>query len=174
MRSIIVTALSLFLICAVAAGALAYVNTVTAPTIAANNAAAEDKARGEVLPAAESFEEKTAPDGTVYYEGKSSGTTVGCVFTTSAKGYGGDVAIMTGIDTEGKVTGISILEINETPGLGMNAKKDSFRNQYVGKSGELAVNKDGGEIVAITSATVTSRAVTKAVNAALALYDSVA
>ena len=59
-------------------------------------------------------------------------------------------------------------------GLGMNAKKDDFRQQYVGKSGELAVNKDGGEIVAITSATVTSRAVTKAVNEALALYESVA
>ena len=86
----------------------------------------------------------------------------------------GDIDIMTGVDAEGKVTGIRILSIEETPGLGMNAKKDSFRQQYVGKSGELAVNKDGGEIVAITSATVTSRAVTKAVNQALALYDSVA
>ena len=174
MRSIVVTAVSLFLICAAAAGALAYVNSVTAPTIAANNAAAADKARGEVLPAADAFEEKTAPDGTVYYLGKSGPDAAGYVFTTSAKGYGGDVEIMTGVDAEGKVTGVSILTINETPGLGMNAKKDDFRQQYVGKSGELAVNKDGGEIVAITSATVTSRAVTKAVNEALALYESVA
>ena len=173
-KSILVTALSLFLICAVAAGALAYVNTVTAPTIAANNAAAADKARGEVLPEADSFEEKTAPDGTVYYVGVSGGGPVGYVFTTSAKGYGGDVEVMTGVDTEGKVTGISLLTINETPGLGMNAKKDGFLNQFKGKSGELAVNKDGGEIVAVTSATVTSRAVTRAVNQALALYESVA
>ncbi len=173
-KSILITALSLFLICAVAAGALAYVNSVTAPTIAANNAAAADKSRGEVLPAADSFEEKNAPDGAVYYVGKSGADVVGYVFTTAAKGYGGDVEIMTGIDVGGKITGISILTINETPGLGMNAKKDSFREQYVGKSGELAVNKDGGEIVAITSATVTSRAVTGAVNQALALYESVA
>ena len=173
-KSILITALSLFLICAVAAGALALVNTVTAPTIAANNAAAADKARGEVLPAADSFEENTAPDGAVYYTGKSGGVTVGYVFTTSAKGYGGDVEIMTGVDAEGRVTGISILSIEETPGLGMNAKKDSFKEQYKGKSGQLAVNKDGGEIVAITSATITSRAVTNAVNQALALYAGVA
>ena len=173
-KSILFTALSLFLICAVAAGALAYVNSVTAPTIAANNAAAADKARGEVLPAADGFEEKTAPDGTAYYVGKSGADAVGYVFTTAAKGYGGDVEIMTGIDAQGKVTGISILTINETPGLGMNAKKDGFKDQFKGKSGELAVNKDGGEIVAITSATVTSRAVTKAVNEALALFAAVA
>ena len=172
--SIVKTALSLFLICAVAAGALAYVNSVTAPTIAANSAAAADKARGEVLPEADGFEEKTAPDGTVYYAALKDGETVGYVFTTSAKGYGGDVAVMTGVNADGAVAGISILTINETPGLGMNAKKDAFKDQFKGKSGELAVNKDGGEIVAITSATVTSRAVTKAVNEALSLYESVA
>ena len=174
MLSIIKTALSLFLICAVAAGALAYVNSVTAPTIASNSAAAADKARGEVLPEADGFEEKAAPDGTVYYAALKDGETVGYVFTTSAKGYGGDVEIMTGIDAEGRITGVSILTINETPGLGMNAKKDGFRDQFKGKSGVLAVNKDGGEIVAITSATVTSRAVTNAVNQALALYESAA
>ena len=173
-KSILITALSLFRICAVAAGALAYVNSVTAPTSAATNAAAADKARGEVLSSADGFEEKTAPDGTVYYVGKSGEEAVGYVFTTSAKGYGGDVEIMTGVNADGTVAGISILTINETPGLGMNAKKDSFRDQFKGKSGELAVSKDGGEIVAITSATVTSRAVTKAVNEALALYESVA
>ena len=172
--SIVKTALSLFLICAVAAGALGYVNSVTAPTIAANSAAAADKARGEVLPEADGFEEKTAPDGTVYYAALKDNETVGYVFTTSAKGYGGDVEIMTGVNADGTVAGISILTINETPGLGMNAKKDAFKDQFKGKSGELAVNKDGGEIVAITSATVTSRAVTKAVNEALALYESVA
>lgn len=172
-RSILVTAVSLFLICAVAAGLLAGVNQVTAPTIAANNAAAADRARSEVLPEADGFTEQTAPDGTVYYTAEKGGETVGYVFTTAAKGYGGDVEIMTGVDAEGKVTGVSILSIEETPGLGMNAKKDSFRDQYKGKSGELAVNKDGGEIVAITSATITSRAVTNAVNQALALYAAV-
>ena len=163
-KSILITALSLFLICAVAAGALALVNTVTAPTIAANNAAAADKARGEVLPAADSFEENTAPDGAVYYTGKSGGATVGYVFTTSAKGYGGDVEIMTGVDAEGRVTGISILSIEETPGLGMKLSTPEFASQFCGKDGSrLFVKKDGGEIEAITSATITSRAVCRAI-----------
>ena len=75
MKSIIVTALSLFLICAVAAGVLAGVNAVTAPTIAANAAAAADKARGEVVPEADGFTEQTAPDGTVYYAAEKGGDT---------------------------------------------------------------------------------------------------
>ena len=172
-KEILKTAISLFLICAVAAGILAYVNSITAPTIAANNAAAADEARGQVLTGADAFEECTLSDGTVYYKATSGAQVIGYVFTTAGKGYGGDVEVMTGVDTEGKVTGISILTINETPGLGMNAKKDSFRDQFTGRSGQLAVQKDGGEIVALTSATVTSRAVTAAVSKALSLYESV-
>lgn len=172
-KEIIKTALALFLICAVAAGILGAVNSVTAPTIAANNAAAADAARKELLPDADSFEEAVLSDGSTGFIGKADGKTVGYVFTTAGKGYGGDVEIMTGINTEGAVLGISILTINETPGLGMNAKKDDFRNQFTGKSGTLAVNKDGGEIVALTSATITSRAVTNAVNKALSLYEEV-
>ena len=61
-----------------------------------------------------------------YYEGTASGDTIGYVFKTSAKGYGGDIDLMVGIDTSGKVTGVSILSISETAGLGMNAKNESF------------------------------------------------
>lgn len=172
-KEILKTAISLFLICAVAAGILGYVNSITAPTIEANNAAAADEARKSLLPSAESFEELTLADGSVGYKGIAAGQTVGFVFTTAGKGYGGDVGVMTAVDTEGKVIGINILEINETPGLGMNAKKDSFTSQFAGQSGTLAVNKDGGNIAAITSATITSRAVTSAVNAALADYEEV-
>ena len=172
-KEILKTAISLFLICAVAAGILGYVNSVTAPTIAQNNAAAADEARKELLPAAESFEEITLSDGTTGYKGVTGEQTAGYVFTASGKGYGGEVEVMTGVDTEGKVLGISILTINETPGLGMNAKKPAFYEQFAGKSGTLAVNKDGGDIQAITSATITSRAVTSAVNQALAYYEEV-
>ena len=58
--------------------------------------------------------------------------------------------------------------MSETSGLGSNAKKDWFREQFVGGSGTLRVNKDGGDIQALTGATITSRAVTNGVNAALA------
>ena len=75
-KSIIRTALSLFLICAVATGILAFINSVTAPIITQNNAAAADAARLEVLPEAEAFTEADS-DGTDYYIGKSGSDTVG-------------------------------------------------------------------------------------------------
>lgn len=172
-KEIIKTAVSLFLICAVAAGILAYVNSVTAPTIASNSQAAADEARKTLLTEAKEFELTELSDGSAGYIGKDGEKTVGYVFTTSGKGYGGAVEVMTGIDCDGKVLGINILTINETPGLGMNAKKDSFLSQFTGRSGKLAVSKDGGDIDAITSATITSRAVTSAVNQALAYFEEV-
>ena len=98
------------------------------------------------------------------------------LFKTSAKGYGGDIDLMVGIDTSGKVTGVSILSISETAGLGMNAKNESFINQYMGKSGTIGVSKNGAsdtEIQALTGATITSKAVTSAVNTALSLYSQI-
>lgn len=175
-KLILKTAVSLFLICAVATGILAFINSVTKPIITKNNAAAADEARLEVLPAAESFTKKEA-DGKEYYIGKKGNATVGYVFTTSASGYAGAIEVMTGINSDGIITGISILSINETPGLGMNAKKDSFLQQYEGSKGPFTVIKnsypDDNEILAITSATISSRAVTNAVNEATALYDTV-
>lgn len=83
--------------------------------------------------------------------------------------------IMTGIDKDGAVTGISPLELNETAGLGMKAQNDSFLDQFKGKVKDIAVNKNsasGNEIQALTGATITSKAVTAAVNEALSYYDS--
>ncbi|MEA4964237.1 MAG: RnfABCDGE type electron transport complex subunit G [Oscillospiraceae bacterium] len=87
-------------------------------------------------------------------------------------GSQGDIDMMVGINADGTVSGISFVSMSETSGLGAVAaqssqKGASFRSQFVGKSGELAVNKDGGEIDALTGATITSRAVTTGVNAAL-------
>ena len=176
-RDIFKTAISLFVICAVAAGLLAAVNSVTESKIAANAAETANEARKGVLPAADNFEEKTLDDGTVYCKGTSDGETSGYVFTVSSSGYGGEIELTVGINSDGAVTGLTILSINETPGLGMNAKKDSFISQYIDKSGSLSVvkNKTPGnsEILAITSATVTSKAVTNAVNNALSLYSRV-
>lgn len=82
---------------------------------------------------------------------------------------------MTGVDNGGAITGVELLEISETAGLGMNAQKESFRDQFQGLSGSIGVAKSAageGEITALTGATITSRAVTNAVNQALALYQS--
>lgn len=175
-KIIVKTALSLFLICAIAAGILAFVNSVTEPIITVNNEKAADEARLQVLPEAAEFTEKDK-DGVTYYIGSAVNETVGFVFTTSASGYGGAVEVMTGIGKDGKVTGISILTINETPGLGMNAKKDSFLEQFIGNTGVFSVIKNAApednEILAITSATITTAAVANAVNEALSLYEAV-
>ena len=174
-----VPTLILFLICAVATSLLALTNSVTAPKIKELSAQTELAARKKVLAEAENFvqEADITLDGKVYecFKGVKGGRVSGYVFTTVAKGYGGDIKVMTGVDADGKVSGVEILEISETAGLGMNAKKPDFLIQYIGKSGEIFVSKDkAGEnsIDALTGATISSRAVTGAVNNALRLFEA--
>jgi electron transport complex protein RnfG len=69
-------------------------------------------------------------------------------------------------------SGPEIVSMSETSGLGANAKEESFRDQYIGGSGPFSLTKNGGTIEALTSATVTSRAFTAGVNAALAAAES--
>lgn len=178
-KEIIVPTLVLFAICLVATFLLALTNKVTAPKIEALDAAAEIKSRAEVLPQAETFGDgqTLTLDGVKYeyYVGyDKSGDVAGYTFTTSGEGYGGDVVMMTGVDISGAVTGITAITLNETAGLGMNAQKESFRNQFVGKKGVIGVStiskKAENGIDAMTGATITSKAVTNAVNLALKLY----
>lgn len=102
----------------------------------------------------------------------ASGNVVGYVIgSTSSDGYGGDVSISVGISKENMINGIAFLSISETPGLGMRATEEEFYSQFAGKKGAtLSVTKSGNagetEINAISGATITSRAVTNAVNAA--------
>ncbi|MCP1101121.1 electron transport complex protein RnfG [Aequitasia blattaphilus] len=94
------------------------------------------------------------------------------VTVTDKNGYGGDIKITVGLTKEGEVSGISFLSISETAGLGMKAKEPKFYEQFVGKTtAKFAVKKDGGDgepIEALSGATITSRAVTEAVNVAIA------
>ena len=170
-KDILIPTVSLFVICLVVTALLAVTNMLTAPQIQKLSKETEDKTKAEVLASADEFSDAltVSADGKdyTYYEGTASGDTIGYVFKTSAKGYGGDIDLMVGIDTSGKVTGVSILSISETAGLGMNAKNESFINQYIGKSGTIGVSKNGAsdtEIQALTGATITSKAVTSAVN----------
>lgn len=106
---------------------------------------------------------------------------VGYVVKAAAKGYGGNVTIALGISGEGKILGIQILDAsNETPGLGQNSTKEDWNSQYIDASAEntLSVVKDGsgstenGTINSISGATITSNAVTRAVNASLKFVSS--
>lgn len=180
-KEIIVPAVSLFLICVVVTALLALTNAVTAPKIDALAVETQEASKKQVLSSATSFseEKQVEKDGVsyTYYDGLTSdGSVMGYVFVTSAKGYGGDISVMVGVLGDGTVAGVNILSINETAGLGMNAKNQSFLDQFLGKSGEIGVAKNNPsdtEIQALTGATITSRAMATAVNTALSLYAEI-
>lgn len=167
-------ALTLFVICLVVTALLAGTNLLTKDQIAEQERITAEESRRIVLSEAEAFEEAES-----CYIGTSGGETVGYVFETEAKGYGGTVKVMTGIDVEGNITGVVILSHSETPGLGANAERASFTDQYKQAAPEggitLVKNKAPaeGEVEALTGATITSRAVTDAVNAAIEQYNAV-
>ena len=111
------------------------------------------------------------------YEAKKGGETVGYVITvTDHEGYGGDIQFSVGVSTDDTLTGISILSIGETAGLGMKAKNADFQEQFVGlpATGNLEYTKTGeeGKIDAMSGATVTTNAMTNGTNAAIAFYNS--
>ncbi len=178
-KEIIVPALSLFLICVVVTALLGLTNAVTAPQIEALAFETQEAAKAQVLPGAASFgEAKTVEVGGTaytYYEGlDAAGAALGYVVETVAKGYGGDISLMVGVDAAGAVQGVSILSISETAGLGMNAENPEFLEQFIGKSGRIGVLKNGSsetEIQALTGATITSEAMADGVNQALAVCE---
>lgn len=154
---------SLSVICGICAAVLAYINEVTKEAIretAAKNARAAVRA---VLPSEAVTIEDVAAD---VYAGKDD---KGAVVGYAAKGigtggYGGDIVLMAGFRADGQtLVGYRTLSASETPGLGMKLNTPEFAGQFTGKDARsLSVRKDGGEIEAITSATITSRAVCRA------------
>ena len=114
-----------------------------------------------------------------YYTAVKDGNIIGYLFKTAEKGYGGDVSVMTAVNTDGTVKSVAILDVsNETPGLGQNAAKESFYSQYADKKSGISLVKNGAEsdkneVNAVTGATITSTAVNKAVNTALKQFESV-
>ena len=164
-------ALTLFIIAAVVAAALAGVNSITKPVIDQLNAEKTQNAIEAVLPGG--FDEELAnfdnQGGLVskVYKGAN-----GYALEVLPSGFDNTITMMVGVDTEGKVLGISIVSHTETAGLGAVAAAqtsagEAFRGQFVGQSGSVGVTKDGGTMDAITGATITSRAICVGVNAAL-------
>lgn len=86
------------------------------------------------------------------------------------KGYGGAINMVVGVSDAGEVTGVAIISMSETPGLGSKANDDSFLNQFIGKRAGVSIGKGSNNVDAITGATVTSRAVTAGVSEALDTY----
>ncbi len=188
--TLILTAITL-----IAGGLLGLVYEITKDPIAQQEELAKQEAYQAVFEGADSFEvcvEADDPDVAAYLaengftaqtvneimEAKdASGETLGyAINMTTSEGYGGDISFSMGVQMDGTMNGISILSINETAGLGMNAQKDEFKNQYSNKNVEsFEVTKTGAsadnQINAISGATITSDAITGGVNAGLCAFN---
>ncbi len=157
-KAVVKPAIVLLVIAGVAAGLLGVVSEVTAAPIAAQNEKTLNESMTAVMPEASTFEQlEVKPEGTItaVYKGDNGGF----VITTAPGGFGGAVNTMVGIGADGVITGLRVTGHSETPGLGAKSTEPAFYEQFTGKSGTVAVTKDGGEIVPITSSTITSRAV---------------
>ena len=186
-------ALILFAITLVSGICLGFVYDITKGPIEQATIAANNKTYQQVLSTASSFADMEGSEAAVADLNASgalasfggvavesvlkgtdaSGAVVGYVINSlSNDSYGGAVKVSVGLDADGVIAGVGIREINDTPGLGLKAKEPDFLNQYTGKQVDsLVVTKTGAsadnEIDSISGATITSDAVTNAVNAAL-------
>jgi electron transport complex protein RnfG len=180
----LIPTLVLTLICLVSVSILVGTYSVTKPVIDENNAIRADLARKEVFPMAgvlgfqEFSMEKVkdisggrVPDGLLeVYLSNSHG---GMVLTTVEKGFGGTLKVITGLDSKGRITGITITEHSETPGLGTKPMTSDFLQQYYGKK-KITNSPDGPEeelVDGVTGATISSDAIYRAVEKALRAYE---
>ncbi len=193
-KAMIKNALILFAITLVAGVLLGIVYQVTKDPIAYQEKLAQDKANQSVFASAGTFEDISLDEAAAAAEAAehtgvtiesvkeakdSSGAGLGYVIQVKSKGYGDFITYTVGITNEGSVNGISIISIAETPGLGMNAEK-VIVPQFVDKAATaFSVVKNGQlsdastQIEAISGATITSKAVTEGVNAAVSYFENV-
>ena len=169
--------LSLTIICVVAGAILAGVNMYTTGPIAATKAAALEAAIKAVTPAfdnkptEEAYMAVTADgDSLKIYPAKQDGKFVGAaVESNTMKGFGGEIRVIVGFDTEGKLLNYSVLQHAETPGLG--AKMQEWFRTDKNRQSVLGRNLSGGDVDAITASTITSRAFLNAVNRAYSAFS---
>ena len=176
----------LTLIAIVAGGILAYVNNVTAPQIAEineeklNSGIKEVMGGGEVTVSSQdtvkSVINNKEKQFIVYNVNDGSSNELGKAIETNENGFGGNLKVLVGFDTNGNILGYTILEHSETPGLGAKAGlwfqkegKGNIIGMNPGKD-NLTVSKDGGDVDAITASTITSRAFLLAIKNA---YDEI-
>ena len=150
----------LVVICFVASAVLAGVFKITDPLIQTRAQEAANQAMTEVLPEGRDFTEFTGELVNGVTAAYSTANGAGTVSSTSFNGFGGAVKLMVGVDADGKVTGIQVMEQSETPGVGSNALTADYLARYSG-----ADSADG--IDAYSGATFTSKAVKRGVEAAL-------
>lgn len=178
-------------ICLFVSLALAFTYKVTNPIIIANNKAVADAARIVILPDADSFtkvEEVTPENGVASADGKAvvqeaykADNGAGYVMTVVTSSFGGDLTMMVGMDAEGAVTGVTVTEHADTPGVGTKNMEDSYLDQYKGFSAltsagdvknESADLASGGTFAYTSGASVSGQAIHSGVAAALGQFEA--
>ena len=160
-------------ICVVVTAALAVTNQATAPVIAAATAEAQRQARMDLLPDADNFTEETG----IQVENVSAIYTAdngaGVVITSTAKGYGGTMTVMTAFTPDGTIRQLKVTENQETKGIGSNvASSASYWEKYAGLSAEKALVLKT-DVDAYSGATISSKALNAAVNSAIEAYNMI-
>jgi Na+-translocating ferredoxin:NAD+ oxidoreductase subunit G len=183
MKDIIKLTLKLFLICAIAAALLGVVYDVTKEPIEQGNLKRAKESRQEVLNSADEFEkvdlssvgvsthdDLTGVNVDEAFYAISGGEKIGMTVKVTTKGYNPGIEMTVGISSDGSIEAISIGSHEETPGLGANASKPAFKDQFKGKTPQLNI---GSDIDAITSATKTSVGIVNGANVAFEFFESI-
>ncbi|MFH1283297.1 MAG: RnfABCDGE type electron transport complex subunit G [bacterium] len=186
MKTIINYTLRLTIVSIVASGLLAYVYQTTYERIKENKEKEKVEKIKSVLPEVDNINE-VERNGKIIYQGVYGGELKGTVIEVSEQGYAGPVKLLVGVDTKGRVIAINVLSHKETPGLGNKIEDQWFKDQFKKKdyegvtlkrdsqsNSQDAVSQASGYdrgIDAITAATISSRAVVKAVRKALSEFN---
>lgn len=173
--------IAMFVISVVSGGVLGIVYNATKDPIAAAETAKKTEAIKNVLPEFQELKETKVKSELedveipFYLAYDADNNFIGAaVETFTNKGFSGNVSLMVGILADGTVNNISVLQHAETPGLGSKMTEPSFKDQFNNKNANsfnFKVKKDGGDVDAITAATISSRAFCDAVNRALLTFD---
>ncbi|MDD4689214.1 MAG: FMN-binding protein [Eubacteriales bacterium] len=175
-KTIVKYSVTLFLITLSVAILLSYVNLLTRDKIAKISAKEAETARLEVVKSI-SYDDIITTDYDNLWIAKSNEAVKGYIVNEKSQGYGGEIDIYVGMDNSFNITGVKIISMSETAGLGTNAQSDSFLSQFIGKSKGVTYSKktpDSNEIQALTGATVTTNAVCMGVANAIELASEVA
>ena len=173
--------LTLLIVTAVSSLAASVVYNLTKGPIAEVQRLKQQKAIEQVMPGFTDLTKiqmmpATGPDSLTFFEGKKDGTDLGvAVNTYTYLGYSGLIKLMVGFKPDGTINNVEVLEQKETPGLGTKISTPKFKDQFVGKNPatfKVEVKKDGGEVDAITAATITSRAYCDAVMRAYNTFET--
>lgn len=167
-------------ICLVVSLALAFTYKIANPIIVANNLAAAEAARTELLPEADGFTQAEGAEFAASEDGKAQVQEVytadngaGCVMTVQTSSFGGALTMMVGLDGEGAITGVKVTEHADTPGVGTKDMEPDYLAQYGGMTALSSagnVKKEAAPFEYISGASVSGQAIHSGVAAALAQY----